>query len=108
MSNDESFKEFFNSDDNPDKALPPKLQSFSIGSTAISGSLVGAMLSTGLPFPEASREEFAEKVASLSQNEEFISELSDDIGFPLNDETEDEFVARAKSAMAKLLRRKLG
>lgn len=108
MSNVESFKEFFDSDDNPDKALPPELKSISLGSTAISASLAGAILSTGLPFPEASREEFAEKVASISQSDEFISELSDDIGAPLKDETEDEFVARAKSAMANLLRRKLG
>lgn len=66
------------------------------------------MLFTGLPFPEASSEGFAEKVASLSQSEVSISELSEDIGVPLNDETEHEFVARAINAMAKLLRPKLG
>ncbi len=107
MSSEESFKDFFNSDDNPDRALPPKLQSFSIGAALISESLVGKVLSTGFPFPEASREEFAEKVASLTHSEEFISELSDDIGAPLKCETEDEFVERAKRAMALLLRRKL-
>jgi hypothetical protein len=35
MSNPESFKEFFDSDENPDKALPPKLQS----SSALSASI---------------------------------------------------------------------
>jgi|LakMenE18May11ns_1017448.scaffolds.fasta_scaffold9938225_5 hypothetical protein len=108
MSNPESFKEFFDSDENPDKALPPKLQSSSALSASISGSLVGVPLLTGLPFSDKSREEFADKVSSLSHSDEFIADLSGDIGLPLNGESEEDFVARAKKAMADLLRRKLG
>ena len=107
MSNELSFKEFFDSDDNPDKALAPQLQSFSVGLAAVAGYLVGRKLSSGLPFPDSSREEFADKVISLSHSKEFISELSDNIGGPLRGETEEEFVTRAKKSMAELLRRKL-
>jgi hypothetical protein len=108
MSNAENFKDFFNSDDNPDRALPPKIQSCSALSAAVSASLVEASLTTGLPFPDKSREKLADEVSSLAHSDEFIADLSDDIGIPLKGESEDEFVARAKKAMADLLRRKLG
>jgi hypothetical protein len=107
MTNKESFREFFNSDANPDKQLPPKLRSFAVGSAAISNSLIGSILATGLPFPDNSREEFAEKVSSLSHSDEFISDLSEDIGQPVDGESEEEFVARAKRTMADLLRKRL-
>ena len=107
MTNKESFREFFNSDANPDKQLPPQLQSFAVGSAAISSSLAGSILATGLPFPDNSREEFAEKVSSLSHSDEFISDLSEEIGTPVDGESEEEFVTRAKRAMAELLRKRL-
>jgi hypothetical protein len=107
MTDQKTFKEFFDSDDNPDKNLPVHSQSFSVGSAAISNSLAGVSLSSGLLFPDNSREEFAEKVSSLSHSDEFISELSEGIGVPMDAETEDQFVERAKKAMADLLRKKL-
>lgn len=107
MTDPKTFKEFFHSDDNPDRSLPLHSQSFAVGSAAISNSLAGVALSSGLLFPDNSREKFAEKVSSLSHSDEFISELSEDIGSPMDAETEDQFVERAKKAVAELLRKKL-
>jgi hypothetical protein len=107
MTNHESFRDFFRSDQNPDKLLPPSKQSSAISSAAISASLAGIALPSGLLIPGNTREEFAEKVSALSHSDEFISELSDEIGAPLDSETEDQFVTRAKEAMADLLRKKL-
>ena len=50
---------------------------------------------------------FSNEVSSLLHSEGFIEELSSRIGEPLLDETEDEFVRRAKNSMRKLLSQKL-
>lgn len=52
-------------------------------------------------------ESFTQGVNDIVQSEEFTDELSQTIGTPLPDETEDEFVARAKAKMTDLLRKKL-
>ena len=50
---------------------------------------------------------FAQGVKDIVQSEDFTNELSDVIGKPLSNETEDAFVARAKAKMTILLRKKL-
>lgn len=107
MTSQESFEDFFKSDKNPDRSLPPGRQSIAVGATGITFALAGAALPEGILSNRESREEFAEKVSSLSHSDEFISELSEEIGVPMDSETEDQFVARAKKAMADLLRKKL-
>jgi len=108
MTNQESFQDFFKSDQNPDRMLPASQQSSAIATAAIANALTGVLLPGGGLLPGESREEFAAKVSSLSRSDEFISELSDEIGSPMETETEDQFVARAKKAMGDLLRKKLG
>ena len=51
---------------------------------------------------------FASSVSQLACDIEFIDDLSERVGIPLGNESEDEFVARAKSMMRYLLREKLG
>lgn len=51
--------------------------------------------------------EFASEVRALVSNEEFVAQLSEDIGEPKEFETEDEFVNRAKQMMKNLLKAKL-
>jgi len=52
-------------------------------------------------------EKFSKNVADLISSKEFIEPLSDEIGIPKDGENEEEFVARAKSAMETMLRKKL-
>lgn len=52
-------------------------------------------------------EEFSHKISDLATSDETINELSNEVGAPKDHETEDEFVERAKSALAKILKRKL-
>lgn len=108
MTSKESFKDFFKSDKNPDRMLPPGQRSSAIGTAGIAFALAGIALPEGALSRGESREEFAAKVSSLSHSDEFISEFSEEIGTPMDTETEDQFVARAKKAMADLLRKKLG
>ncbi|MNP39716.1 hypothetical protein D3C76_1333040 [compost metagenome] len=51
--------------------------------------------------------EFADSLVETANSEAFLSEFSQTIGEPKPDETEDEFVLRAKSTFKKLLNQKL-
>lgn len=51
---------------------------------------------------------FGDEVVALAYSKEALIELSDEIGDPKEKESEDEFVERAKSTFADILRRKLG
>jgi hypothetical protein len=53
-------------------------------------------------------QEFAEDVSKVISSNEFISELSDKIGLPLESETEDEFVERSSEILRKMLYSKFG
>ncbi|MCG9891615.1 MAG: hypothetical protein MH252_11130 [Thermosynechococcaceae cyanobacterium MS004] len=107
MSTPKSFKEFFDSGENPDKSLPPALQSAYISTTTISTALIGTVLSNGSLFPDDDREKFSQKVSNLAHSEGFIAELSNELGTPSEDETEEEFVRRAKGLITSLLKQKL-
>lgn len=50
---------------------------------------------------------FADSAAQVTASDEFITELSSNVGQPKTGETEDEFVERAKATMTALLREKL-
>ncbi|NWB99600.1 hypothetical protein HX882_27325 [Pseudomonas gingeri] len=64
-----------------------------------------AILGASLGATKASQ--FADGAANLITDKEFLGELESEIGVPEQDETEDEFVARAKKAMFELLKSKL-
>lgn len=68
-----------------------------LATAAVLGSSLGASKSS----------QFAEEAANLVTNKEFLGELEGEIGLPKSGETEDEFVARAKEAMFKMLQGKL-
>ncbi|EIN9354758.1 hypothetical protein ACWOUW_004384 [Vibrio vulnificus] len=69
----------------------------------ISGALVG----TPASISSSDREKFASEVVQIAKSEEVLTELSESIGDPKETESEDEFVERAKSKLAKILKRKL-
>ena len=54
------------------------------------------------------KHEFAERVTNFIHDDQFISELSDQVGSPSPTETEDEFVARGSDALKKMLYNRFG
>ena len=96
-----SFKDFFSQ-----QSGSPTLPSISDVSALIASS-ISSLSVLGGQMSLKQKEEFSTKVSSLAYSNEFIEELSSQIGKPQPDETEDEFVERAKSTMKKLLSQKL-
>ena len=97
MSN---FKDYFYSQHSEDKTM-------STVAASISSVMGLASAMGGISLSKNQQDEFSNKVSSLTHSEEFIGELSSTIGEPLSNESEDEFVNRAKDAMKKLLQQKL-
>lgn len=95
-----SFKDFFYSDESPDKTALPGGTSYEL-SVAYVETLSLPELSS-----EAEIDKFAKNVSKVAQSEPFIEELSTEIGVPGADESEDAFVRRAKATMKELLRRR--
>ncbi|WP_199455801.1 MULTISPECIES: hypothetical protein [unclassified Marinobacter] len=58
-------------------------------------------------FSTSKKEDFSSEVAKIATSEEVLNELSDSIGKPGDNESEEQFVERAKSTLANILRRKL-
>lgn len=52
-------------------------------------------------------EDFSRRVSELSTSDDVINDLSDRLGAPKDNETEDEFVSRAKAVLTEILKRKL-
>lgn len=51
--------------------------------------------------------EFSRKISEFATNDEVINDLSNELGLPDNNETEDEFIFRAKLTFSKILKNKL-
>ena len=51
--------------------------------------------------------QFAKDASELVTSDDFLNELESELGLPLKDESEDEFVARAKARMFGILKAKL-
>ena len=51
--------------------------------------------------------EFSRKISELATSDEVINDLSNELGLPDNNETEDEFIFRAKLTFSKILKNKL-
>ena len=63
--------------------------------------------SAPLDFSNSKAREFGRHAAELANSQDVLEELSQEIGTPARDETEDEFVDRAKHTLRRILRRKL-
>jgi hypothetical protein len=98
------FKKFF-SERTERSALPSREQSESAVSSAVETLLQSAPRLAAIDSDR--KKEFAEKVSRLAYSDEFIEDLSDRIADPLPEESEDEFVARAKAAVRVLIAKKL-
>jgi len=72
-----------------------------------STGIANALLSSGAVSTESKAAKFGQEVTKLAGSDEVISELSNEVGAPLSNESEDEFVARAKKTFKKILMAKL-
>ncbi|MGB4497268.1 MAG: hypothetical protein WBI40_01095 [Methylococcaceae bacterium] len=94
-------------------SLPSKSESQKVVATAFNDALVSTMASKSIGIERLfsgsgdKTLKFAEKVSELAHSDDFLNEFSDDIGLPKDNESEDDFVERAKSTMKTLLMKKL-
>jgi hypothetical protein len=102
-----NFKEFLES-------MPSKNSSEISVTNKISSILTSIPAVTGYAFAlskpskeDLNVEKFSTEVSKLAYSGEFLDEFSKDIGQPKENESEDEFVNRAKKTMKDLLRKKL-
>ncbi|AFY89706.1 MAG: hypothetical protein CLLPBCKN_005225 [Chroococcidiopsis cubana SAG 39.79] len=101
-----SFKDFMdNAIESSDQSLPAS----NISLASIQSSLAISMSAITSPFFKPNEEQkFSEQVSSLVQNDAFLSELSDQIGEPQVDESEDDFVKRSSNVLRKMLYKHFG
>jgi hypothetical protein len=97
-----NFKDFFFSKGSNELALPPPQKTSEL---AITAKIRHEMSVGGHKHELAISQinEFSEKVSQLVHSESFIQNFSDSIGKPQPNESEDQFVGRAKNIMKKLL-----
>jgi hypothetical protein len=79
----------------------------SLAATTRLNMKLAAVASLGSSLGNDKATQFADGTANLVTDREFLGELESEIGMPGPNETEDEFVARAKSAMFEMLKSKL-
>lgn len=65
------------------------------------------LLSTQKSISAPEIDKFSTEISKIVQSEDFIDNLSNKIGKPLPDESEDAFINRAKQIMTTLLKNKL-
>lgn len=73
----------------------------------VSTGIVNAMLVSGAINSESKAKKFGREVTTLAGSDEIMTELSNKVGAPLLNESEDEFVARAKLSFKKILMARL-
>ncbi|MBD2076965.1 hypothetical protein H6F86_24380 [Phormidium sp. FACHB-592] len=97
-----SFEEFMDEvEESPTKALPASNTTLSTIQLALTTTVKGLL--APLSISSSEQQKFSEKVSSLVQDKTFLSEFSDQIGEPLEDESEDEFVKRGSDKLRKML-----
>lgn len=78
---------------------------------ALKNALTGVQTSVAASYQLVSggvkSSEFSNQVTTLVASDEFMSQLSENIGEPKTEESEDEFVDRATETMRQLLKSKL-
>lgn len=97
-----SFKEFFES-----RSKDYKNGALKLSGEKIRNQLILASKSNSFSITEENAEEFSDKVSNLVANSKFINKLSQSIGQPRSNESQEAFVARSKAIMKKLLKEKL-
>lgn len=107
-----SFKNFFFA--KPEAKQSPSAigsSNLAVSVAAVSVGVVAGLSSThnmkGLVISNSERETFGNQIGEMVGSEDFISELSIRLGSPKANESEDDFVARAKQSMRNLLKDKL-
>ncbi|WP_087723439.1 hypothetical protein [Pandoraea sp. PE-S2T-3] len=102
-SKNKSFKEFLNSQQGT--------AAFQGTALALKSNMTTAVArindATSIFIGNEAEQNFAQAVNEIVQSDAFTDELSQSIGIPLPEETEDQFVARAKAKMTDFLRKKL-
>ncbi|MCG9770395.1 hypothetical protein L1D59_17520 [Pseudoalteromonas piscicida] len=73
----------------------------------VSKEVASAALRSDVVSSESKAEKFGQDVTKLAGSEDVISKLSDEVGAPLSNESEEEFVARAKKSFKKILMAKI-
>lgn len=76
----------------------------------ISTNIVGTALGAAMGFNNNPKkaEQFSQQVTEYATNDEVITVLSQEIGEPKANETEDQFVERASESLRSILRKKFG
>jgi hypothetical protein len=102
MSRDITLKDYIHGNDTG-RAVPIS-SSLSTVNTAIQVSAATENIVALAAIPSDKRENFGQIAADIVTSEEFIDELSKKVGEPRERETEDQFVARAKGELVKILK----
>ena len=77
-------------------------------STGLIADKVSTQLTVAQPSISSSdRDSFSTEVAQLAKSDAVMTELSESIGLPRPNESEDDFVKRAKSSLKDILMKKL-
>jgi len=108
------FKEFWNNETNSNLQPSDSIHKPVALSTATQNTLIlgvtaittGALSLLGGNSKQAQAEKFSNEVSNYVTSDEVISELSDNVGAPKQDESEDEFVERASTALREILKKK--
>jgi len=97
-----SFREFMDEiEESPTRSLPDSELTIS----AIQMSLASATSGLLAPFslPDDEKQKFSEEVSNLIQDKSFLSELSEQIDEPFENESEDEFIKRSSNSLRRML-----
>jgi len=81
--------------------------STSSSSQELAVKIADSLSSVNLNISNFDRVKFGNEVVALANSDEVLNEWSQSIGDPKETESEDEFVDRAKSTLASILKRKL-
>ena len=74
---------------------------------ALARVITKEIISSPVQLSNTDASKFSEKVSELATSSEVIDKLSAEVGSPKPHESEDEFVERAKLALARILKSKL-
>ncbi|ODQ00579.1 hypothetical protein [Salinivibrio sp. SS2] len=95
-----SLKTFLSATEDSSDSKELALKNVSIG-------VVSVVLLSGVVSTKNKAEKFGQEVKKLAGSEDVMSELSEEVGVPLSNESEEEFVARAKKSFKKILMKKM-
>ena len=99
-----TFKEFIQNKNSENKSL---LGSKSFNQIDLMRGISSNLILSKVLVGQSEEDKFSSEVAEIVAGNEFISELSDKIGKPKINESENEFVDRAKNLLRELLKSKV-